>query len=244
MSTFMSILWQEYVLFKRKFWTITLAAMVSPILYLIAFGWGLGGGLTVEGQSYINFVIPGIIALTTMTVSFSNTSSSVNISRIFYKTFEAFMIAPITVASYSLGKIVAGALMGMYSAFLIISLSLIFRTGLTISPYFVLIVMLNCLVFSAIGFTAGIYIKSHKDMSKFSSFIITPMSFLCGTFFSLEKMPSIIKDIIWLLPLTHTSLGLRSSGEDLISMLIHPVILIIYFMIVFAIGIKGCKTAE
>lgn len=244
MSTFTSILWQEYVLFKRKFWTITLASMVSPILYLIAFGWGLGGGLTVEGQSYINFVIPGIIALTTMTVSFSNTSSSINISRIFYKTFEAFMIAPITVASYSLGKIVAGALMGMYSALLIIVLSLIFKTGISISPYFILIVTLNCLVFSAIGFTSGIFIKSHKDMSKFSSFIITPMSFLCGTFFSLDKMPGAIKSIIWMLPLTHTSLGLRSKGDDLMSMILHPVILIIYFILIFAIGIKGCKSAE
>lgn len=188
MWTFSSILWQEYVLFKRKFWTITLAAMVSPILYLIAFGWGLGGGLTVEGKSYINFVIPGIIALTTMTTSYSNTANSVNISRIFYKTFEAFMMAPITVASYALGKIVAGALMGMYSSLLIIVLSLVFKTGLIITPYFILIIMLNCLVFAAVGFTAGIFINSHSDMAKFSSFVITPMSFLCGTFFSLDKM--------------------------------------------------------
>lgn len=244
MSTFISILWQEYVLFKRKFFTITLAAMVSPILYLIAFGWGVGKGLTIEGQTYINFVIPGIIALTTMTVSFSNTSSSINISRIFYKTFEAFMIAPITVEAYSLGKIVAGALMGMYSAFLIIVLSLIFNTGLHINMYFIIIVMLNCLVFSAIGFTAGIFIKSHKDMGKFSSFIITPMSFLCGTFFPLEKMPTIIRDIIWLLPLTHTSLALRSNGENLKDMIIHVVILLIYFFLIFAIGSKKCKTAE
>ena len=135
MSTFTSILWQEYVLFKRKFWTITLAAMVSPILYLIAFGWGIGGSVTVEGKSYINFIIPGIIALTTMTVSYNNTGNSINISRIFYKTFEAFMMAPITAASYAIGKIVAGALTGMYSALLIIILSLIAGTGISISPY-------------------------------------------------------------------------------------------------------------
>lgn len=244
MATFSSILWQEYILFKRKFWTVTLASMVSPILYLIAFGWGLGGGLTVEGKAYINFVIPGIIALTTMSSSYNNTANSVNISRIFYKTFEAFMMAPITVSSYALGKIVAGALMGIYSAVLIIALSLVAGTGIIISPYFIFMVILNCLVFAAIGFTVGMFINSHSDMAKFSSFIITPMSFLCGTFFSLDKMPAVIKGIIWMLPLTHTSLGLRSSGEDLMNMIIHPIILIIYFIVVYFIGIKGCKKAE
>lgn len=244
MSAFLTILWQEYILVKRKFWTITLSSMVSPVLYLIAFGWGLGGGTTVNGQPYIRFVIPGIIALTTMSASYSNTATSVNVSRIFYKTFEAFMIAPITVRSYALGKIVAGALMGMYSAILIITLSLIFGAGIVITPYFILLIILNCLVFSSVGFTAGVLINSHKTLSKFSSFVITPMSFLCGTFFSLDKMPGIIKDIIWILPLTHTSLGLRSSGEDLMSMMVHPIILIIYFIVILYIGIRGCKKAE
>ncbi len=244
MNSFKSIIWQEFVLFKRKFKTITIASMISPMLYLIAFGWGLGGDITVEEKSYINFIIPGIIALTTMTVSYGNTANSVNISRIFYKTFEAFMMAPIAMISYGLGKIVAGALMGMYSALLIIILSLLFGTGLTISPYFILIIILNCLVFSAVGFAAGVFINSHTEMSKFSSFVITPMSFLCGTFFSLDKMPGILKDIIWCLPLSHTSLGLRNTGESLADMIIHPMILIIYFAIIFVIGIKGCKKAE
>ena len=225
MSTFTSILWQEYVLFKRKFWTITLAAMVSPILYLIAFGWGIGGSVTVEGKSYINFIIPGIIALTTMTVIHSHQCSS------YY-------------FSYAIGKIVAGALMGMYSALLIITLSLIAGTGISISPYFILIIILNCLTFSAIGFTVGIFINSHTEMSKFSSFVITPMSFLCGTFFSLDKMPQVIKIIIWMLPLTHTSLGLRNSGKDLMDMIIHPIVLSIYFILIFCIGVMKCKKAE
>ncbi|SHK36625.1 ABC-2 type transporter, NodJ family [Hathewaya proteolytica DSM 3090] len=244
MSAFLSILWQEGVLFKRKIITITLSAMVAPILYLIAFGWGLGGNMTVNGGSYINFIIPGIIALTTMTTSYNNTANSVNISRIFYKTFESFMIAPISTASYALGKIVSGALTGMYSATLIIVLCTVTGTGLSISLYFILIIILNCLVFSAIGFTVGMYIQSHSDMAKFSSFVITPMSFLCGTFFSLDKMPSIIKNIIWLLPLSHTSTALRSFEETTFQRIIHPIVLVTYFLIVFYFGIKKCKEAE
>ncbi|MEG2288686.1 MAG: ABC transporter permease [Clostridium sp.] len=244
MYAFTSIIWQEYVLFKRKIKVTTIASMISPLLYLIAFGWGLGGEVIVEGKSYINFIIPGVIALTTMTVSYNNTANSVSISRLFYKSFEAFMIAPITMISYTLGKIVAGALIGMYSAVLIIILSLFFGVGLTISPYYILIIVLNCLVFSAVGFAAGIFINAHSNMAKFSSFVITPMSFLCGTFFSLNKMPGVLKGFIGCLPLTHATLGLRNSGENLMNMIIHPMILVVYFLLIFWLCVMGCKRAE
>ncbi|MDD2234028.1 MAG: ABC transporter permease [Desulfitobacteriaceae bacterium] len=241
---FSSILWQEAIFFKRKFWSITTGSIIAPVLYLIAFGWGLGGGMRIDGTDYINFVIPGIVALTTMTVSFSTIANSINISRMYEKTFEEFMVAPLNMWVYAAGKITAGSFRGLYSGFLILFLAFLFQTGIKINPYFLFILILNCLTFSAIGFIIGIIIKSHADMGKFTSFIITPMAFLCGTFFPLEKMPFILKNIIWLLPLTHTSLGLRSSGEDFYSMLIHPGILLLYFIVASAAGVRLCKKAE
>ena len=241
---FAAILWQEYIIFKRKFFSVTTGSMIAPVLYLIAFGWGLGSGVKVDGVNYINFVIPGIIAMSSMTMSFSNIANNINISRIYDKTFEEFMIAPVNMLIFTAAKITAGALRGMYSALIIILLSLLFNTGLAISPYFILMIILNCLVFSALGFTAGIVIDSHADMGKFTNFIITPMSFLCGTFFPLDRMPVVLKQFIWLLPLTHTSLGLRSRGEDALNMLIHPVILLVYLVVLLVLGIKVCKKAE
>ncbi len=241
---FMTILWQEYIIFKRKFWSITTGSMIAPVLYLIAFGWGLGNRFTEGGISYISFIIPGIIAMSSMTTSFSTIANSVNISRIYDKTFEEFMIAPVNMFVFTIGKITAGAMRGMYSATLIILLSLVFNTGMSINLYFILILVLNCFVFSALGFTAGIVIDSHADMGKFTNFIITPMSFLCGTFFSLDRMPVGIKEFIWILPLTHTSLGLRSSGESALNMLIHPLILMLYFAVLLTVGMIVCKKAE
>jgi len=154
------------------------------------------------------------------------------------------MIAPINISIYTLAKIIAGALRGLYSGILIILLSFIFNTGLNITPYFMLMVILNCLVFSAVGFIAGIVINSHQDMNRFSSFIITPMSFLCGTFFSLNKMPMIIKNFILALPLTHTSIALRAVGENLTTKIVHATVLIVYFIILFIMSVKFCKKAE
>lgn len=241
---FMTVLWQDYVLFKARFWSITTGTMIAPVLYLVAFGWGLGSGMMIEGTSYINFVIPGIIALTTMTISFSTVANDINIARIYTKTFEEFMIAPISMVVYSAAKVTAGALRGMYSAFIIILLAVLFRSGLEIGPYFIFITILNCFVFSAFGFSAGLIIDSHADMSKFSNFIITPMSFLCGTFFPLDKMPMLFKGFIWILPLTHTSQALRGAGEGLFIKFLHPAILTLYFIVFFLIGTKICKKAE
>lgn len=241
---FMTILWQEYVLFKAKFWSITTGTMIAPVLYLIAFGWGLGSGMQVGGSSYIDFVIPGIIALTTMTVSFSTIANDINISRTYTMTFEEFMIAPVSMLVLALGKITAGALRGLYSAFIIILLAMIFRAGLQVDGYLLLLTTLNCLVFSALGFTAGLLIQSHGDMAKFNSFIITPMSFLCGTFFPLDRMPAGIKEFIWLLPLTHTTLALRDRGSDILSAFIHPAVLLLYLLIFLVVGVMICNRAE
>lgn len=241
---FLGILWQEYVIFKRKFWSITSSIIISPILYIITFGWGIGGRVQVNGQHYLQYIIPGIIAMTTMTTSYSSIAVSINMARIYDRTFEEYMIAPINMRTYSLGKIVAAALRGLYSALVIIALICIARININFSIYNLVIIVLNCLVFAAIGFTVGVIIDSHADMGKFTSFIITPMSFLCGTFFPLNKMPYIIRVLIWILPLTHTSTAVRSSNESIINMLIHLSVLVVYFFVLFFLSERLCEKTE
>jgi ABC-type multidrug transport system permease subunit len=239
----LSIIWYEAIIFKRRFWSITLGMMVSPILYLIAFGWGLGA-TTVNGMSYLSFVIPGIIAMSSMTNSYSTVANNINIARTYDKTFEEFMIAPLNMRSYAFGKILASALRGIYSALLIVLLCLIFKAGVKFDLYTAGIIVLNCLVFSAMGFIVGILIESHMGMSKFQNFVMTPMSFLCGTFFPLESMPVVLKQIIWILPLSQTSIAMRRDSALFINSWLHPLILVVYFVVLTAIGIRLCKKAE
>ncbi len=237
-----TVLWYELLIFKKKFWTITSGAMISPVLYLIAFGWGLGDGITAGGMNYMDFVIPGIIAMSTMTVSFGAVGNDINISRIYYKTYEEFITAPVHMWEYSVGKIIAGALRGMYSAVLMILISLIFKSSISISPYFLMMAFLNALVFAALGFMIGMIINSHMEMNKFSSFIITPMSFLCGTFFPVDKMPGVLKTIVYYLPLTQATTAMRSAGTE--NMLMPPLILTGYLIIFIFFGIRLCSKAE
>ncbi len=240
----LSVLWYESILFKRRFWSLTLGMMVSPILYLIAFGWGLGNSVTVNGGSYLSYVIPGIILMSSMTTSYSTVANNINISRTYDKTFEQFMIAPINMRSYAFGKILASALRGMYSAAIIMLLCLIFRAGVVINLYTIGMIILNCLVFAAMGFMVGIIIESHMDMNKFQNFVIAPMTFLCGTFFPLSNMPVVIRQIIWLLPLSQTNIAVRQDSDLFINPWLHPLILAVYFVVLLTIGIKLCKKAE
>ncbi|GHV83790.1 transport permease protein [Spirochaetia bacterium] len=240
---FTAILWKEYVEFKSKIISITLSALVGPLLYLIAFGWGLGQAMLVNGVPYTAFVMPGILAMNGMTQGFGTIANDINMSRMYQKTFEAVMISPISMPIYTTAKITANVMRSLYSALLIIIVSFLFNAHLKIDFYFCLLLVLNCAVFSAIGFIAGILIDSHADMAKVSNFIITPMSFLCGTFFPLDKFPLPLRHVFNILPLTQTVSGMR-NGITSHNSLLPPAALLIWLMILVPLAVYLCKKAE
>jgi len=100
------------------------------------------------------------------------------------------------------------------------------------------------LVFSALGFLIGMVIKTHADIAKFQNFIITPMAFLCGTFFPIDKMPDIVKQIIFVLPLTQTTVALRGAGNLFVNAWLHPLILGFFLIVLFVFGVRRCMKAE
>src|SRR6056297_3425690 len=237
---FKAVLWEEWIVFKRKFWKITTSAMMSPLLYMIAFGWGMGKDMTVEGRPYIVFLIPGIIALTTMNTSYSAVAILLNIHRLYDKTFEQYLIAPISIYQLVSGKVISGALRGMYAGFIIIGISRLFGVNIRISIPFILLMLLNALAFASLGFYAALVVNSHADMNRFSTYVIMPMTFLCGTFFSLEMMPQFIKKIIYFLPLTHASQGLRILAIGERFNWINFMVLFIYLVILFLLSLRQC----
>ncbi|WIV11798.1 ABC transporter permease [Proteiniborus sp. MB09-C3] len=232
-----TVMWREFIFFKRRIGKITSSAVMNPILYLIAFGWGLGRDVIVEGSTYMHFIIPGIIALSTMNTSFNAVAMRINISKLHEKSFEYYLTSPVRMPLMALGHILSGALRGMYAAALIVLVSYLFGIKINIDIYFIIICFLNSFLFSALGYGAALSIDSHYDMNRFTTYIMTPMSFLCGTFFSLNNLPLIIKKIISILPLSHASISLRSivlSGDfDYKSIFI----LFIYSVIFYVFGV-------
>ncbi len=189
--------------------------LVAPVLYLLAFGYGLGKGVVIEGYNYLDFVIPGIVALTAMTTSFNAAGMKLHVDRLFYKCFDEALMSPISLFSIVIGKTLVGVLRGLLSCIALLIACFVFSPISTISPLFWLTLIVTCFVFSFLGVLVALVAKSHQDMSVFMSLVILPMSFLSGTFFSLSQVPEAIRIALSFSPLTHTSLCLRASALGL-----------------------------
>ncbi len=207
-----TVLWEKWVEFKFEWKKITASALVSPMLYMIALGWGLGSTSSVTDRPYIDFLVPGIIALSTMNNSFSAVGQPLNVQRLFERSFDQIIISPTPMPAYIFGQMLGGALRGMYSGLLILLLSIPFGANIQLSPAFFLVMLLNGMTFAALGILSAIVASSHGDIARFSTFFILPMTFLCNTFFPLEKVPNFIQVLISILPLTHASSSLRAMA--------------------------------
>lgn len=244
MAGYLAVLWREYIFFKRRFWLITSSSMVAPLLYLITFGLGLGKSVNLHGVDYINFLVPGIVAISTMNASFGAIATPLSIARLYDKTLEEYIVAPITNLAFALGKVTAGALRGLYAAGIILVISYFFGVRLNISLMFLTLLVLNCLVFASLGFLMALKVKSHPDMARFNNFIITPMIFICGTFFSIDNVPPLLKQIISILPLTPASQGLRAVALNWSFPLWAPLIQCFYLVVILIWGLASYNKVE
>ena len=206
-----TVFWRDWVVLRRRLTKYILSRMVSPLMFLIAFGWGLGRSIDVGTGSYLDFLVPGLLAMNSMNISF-NSIISVHAERVYHKSLEEYLIAPIRPDAFVIGKVAGAVVRGLISSAIIVVLSYLFGAHFTITPLFLLVLALNCMIFAEIGFLAAMYISTYEEMSQVNLYVLLPMSFLCGTFFATAALPDLVRWIVEVLPLTHTSHLLRSLG--------------------------------
>jgi len=206
-----SVWWADLCILRHLWWRFILLSLMGPVLYLVAFGYGLGRGMEMEGVSYIEFVIPGIMALTAMNTSFNGAGMKLNIDRLYNKSFDEFLMAPVGHVSLILGKSLIGIMRGL-TVSLIFMLIGFAAVQMHISVALVLVLVLECVVFAQMGVLAALLARKHQDMATFTSVVVLPMSFLGGTFFSLANLPAWLQGAISVLPLTHAAQSLRAEA--------------------------------
>ena len=228
-----TVLWEKWTEFKRDFYKITLSAMISPLLYLIVFGMGIK--TTSHGEPYINFLIPGLVAMSTMTGSFGAVAQNMSVQRLYEKALDQIMVSPTPLWQFITGQIIGGSLRGIYSAAMILLLTFPLKTGLVWNGWSLLVMFLNGTVFATIALTLSFMAKSYTDAPRYTSFIIMPMSFLCNTFFSTDNMPNGFRQFVSVLPLSKASEMLRSisrgEGFDAWGMVILVIYLVVFSLI-------------
>ena len=226
-----AVLWEKWVEFRRDFYKITLAAMIAPLMYLIVFGMGIQ--TMSHGQSYLDFLIPGVVALTTMNGSFNAIAQSLNVQRLYEKAFDQVMISPTPLWQFIAGQILAGSLRGMYAGGVILVLTLPIAKDLVFNGLSVFIMFLNGAVFASIGVVVSFIAKNHADVPRFSNYFIMPMAYLCNTFFAVERMPHGIRELVMALPLSQASAMIRNVANNE-SVGYWGIVILFMYLIVFS----------
>ena len=206
-----AVYYREMLILRRRLARQVSAWSVSPLLYLIAFGYAMGRDITYQGHPYIEFLIPGLAAAASMIQSFS-ISSEINIARFYWHIFEEIQAAPISNAAYVFGEVLAGITRAVLAGLVIIILGALFGVVLSYNAMFWLAFVLNAFVFSSLAVGLAMLVKSHADQAMMTSFIITPMAFLGGTFFPVEHLPAWAQKILVALPLTHAADAIRTAS--------------------------------
>ena len=206
-----AIYYRELLILKRRLPRQIGAWSVSPLLYLVAFGYAMGQGVSIQGHTYIEFLIPGLVAMSSMTQAFA-IGSEINIARFYWHIFEEFQAAPISNGAYVLGEVLAGMTRALLAVSIILALGMLFGVKLSLNGFFWAGVLLNSLVFASLAVALAMLVKSHSDQAMMNSFIITPMAFLGGTFFPLERLPEWIQSVLSILPITHASGIIRNAA--------------------------------
>lgn len=243
-----TVFWGEWLDLRVRILSVAAAGLVSPVIYILAFGFGLGSSLPKPaiGGNYLEFMLPGMVALSSMTVSFTGTVFSICGERLFTKTFEELLLLPVHPLALHAGKMLAGILRGMLTSVSVILVAVLFTQKLVfLTPLFLLVIILNSAVFAGMGVIVGLGVKSLESVGLYNNFLITPMSFLGATFFDPASLPVALKGIVYLLPLTYASIGLRAAAYDVAKFPWYSIPVLLVAAIAFSlIGARQFSTQQ
>ncbi|MEW5859458.1 MAG: ABC transporter permease [Cyanobacteriota bacterium] len=216
----LTVFWGDWLDLRVRIVQVAASGLISPLIYILAFGLGLGSsikpgaGISGNYNNYLEFILPGMVALSSMVISFTGTTFSICGDRLFSKTFEEMLLVPVHPLALHLGKMLAGVVRGLMTAGSVILVAVLFtgKVWSFLNPLFLLLVVLNCAVFAGLGVIVGLSVRSLEAVGLYNNFVIIPMSFLGATFFDPATLPAALKVVVYLLPLTYTSIGLRAAA--------------------------------
>jgi Nod factor-specific ABC transporter NodJ protein len=204
------VLYRELSVFRKRAGRQIIASSISPLLFLIAFGWGFGRNVAIGGLPYISFLIPGLIAMSSLNQSYG-IAQEINITRFYFHIFDEYLMAPVSHVEIVLGEAVYGMFKGSVSTVIVLVFAFIFGVKLVFSPIFILALALHTFLFSALGITMAMIVQDHASQAAVTTFAITPMIFLSGTFFPVDTLPAVFKVVVSLLPLSYSTKVIRAS---------------------------------
>lgn len=194
-----------------RIWPQTfLPNIITTTLYFLIFGKVIGRQIdNIEGFKYIEYIMPGLVALAVITGSYMNTVSSFFSSK-FQKSIEAILASPTPYYIIALGYITGGALRGIVSGILVLIVSMFFIEIKIFSVFIVVLILcLISILFALVGLINGVMAKKFDDIHWITSFVLTPLSYLGGIFYPVTSLPGIWSKVSFLNPIFYCIDSLR-----------------------------------
>ena len=186
--------------------------VLSTALYFIVFGSAIGGRMTdIDGVSYAAFIVPGLIMLTVLTESVSNSSFGIYMPR-FSGTIYELLSAPVSVVEALLGYVGAAATKSVVIGLIILATARLFVSFHVEHPLWMLMFLaLTAVAFSLFGFILGVWADGFEKLQIVPLMVISPLTFLGGTFYSIDMLPPLWRTVALFNPIVYLVSGFRWS---------------------------------
>lgn len=201
---FCAIVRKEIKRFTRIWVQTLLPPAITMVLYFVIFGKLVGSRIgEMGGVSYIDFVAPGLIMMAVLTNAYANVSSSF-FSAKFQRSIEELLVSPTPNYIILLGYVVGGVARGLAVGIIVTLVAMAF-TQLQIAHVFItfFILLMTATLFSLAGFINAVYANSFDDVSIIPTFVLTPLTYLGGVFYSISLLPPVWQTVSSFNPILH-----------------------------------------
>lgn len=209
-TAYKTIVIKEILRFSRIWLQTIIPPAITMGLYFVIFGQLIGSQLSnIDGYSYMDYIVPGLIIMSIITNSYSNVVSSFYGTK-FHHHIEELLVSPISnmtiIAGYVSGGIARGLTVGV-----IVTLVSLFFTQISIASYAatLLIALLTATLFSLAGLINAIFANTFDDISIVPTFVLTPLTYLGGVFYSIDMLPEFWRNISLFNPVLYMVNGFR-----------------------------------
>lgn len=207
---FRTLFWKEIRRFLRVPGQTLVSPLITTTLYFVIFGVSLGADLRqVHGVPYARFIVPGLVMLGVISNSFLNTSSSLFVSKI-QGTVVDLLVAPISYVETVVAFVLAAMVRGIFVGVAMWVVAALF-TGFSVAhPLWALVfLLLVSSFFGALGLIVAIWADKFEQINLVPTFVITPLTFLGGVFYSVDRLPESFRSVAYANPILYMVEGLR-----------------------------------
>lgn len=197
------------IVWRRRWWRFIIQGLNKPVIFLAIFAWNLGGSRADAATSYLGFLAPGLMVMAAVSSSYSDLVNWLTLRRVHYRVLDEYLLAPISNTSLLLGHILAASFKGFIISGIVFAAAQLFVSGFHLTPEFLGQLFMVCFTFACLAVAIAMISPGEKNTVMFTNLVIFPMTFFCGTFFTVDRLPGILQQVSWCLPLTAATYNLR-----------------------------------